>query len=246
MTTTFKGIARKALVRTGLVRNLVLVAALAGSAMTLSACGFHLRGSGGNYTLPFASMYIGLPDSSPLAIDLKRNIRVNGSTVVVTDPKAADAVVEIITDPEKTRSKSILSLNSAGRVSEYLLAYNIVFRVRDRTGAELLGPTQITLTRPITFNETQLLAKEQEEAQLYRDMQGDLVQQMMRRMAAIKPSRPVTAPTSTVSPLLVPGVVAPGSVANPATPATPTAPASTVPPVQPSAAPTEPSTQRQE
>jgi LPS-assembly lipoprotein len=172
---------------TKLARNAVLVAALAAG---VTACGFHLRGSGGHYTLPFRTMYVGLPESSPLAIDLKRNIRVNGNTVIVNDPKAADGVIEVITDPEKTRSKTILSLNSAGRVGEYLLSYNIVFRVKDGKGTELLGPTQITLTRPITFNETQLLAKEQEEALLYRDMQTDLVQQMMRRMAAIKPGTP--------------------------------------------------------
>jgi LPS-assembly lipoprotein len=211
----------------GFLRNAVLVAALAGS---VTACGFHLRGSGGNYTLPFASMYVGLPESSPLAIELKRNIRVNGSTTVANDAQSADAVIEVITDPEKTRSKSILSLNSAGRVSEYLLSYNIVFRVKDKAGTELLGPTQITLTRSITFSETQLLAKEQEEAQLYRDMQKDLVQQMMRRMAAIKPSRPNATPTSTVSPLTLPGVVSPGSVATPAGAATT---------LQPSSAPAE-------
>ncbi|WP_338767721.1 LPS assembly lipoprotein LptE [Massilia sp. METH4] len=219
----------------GLIRNTVLVAALAG---TVSACGFHLRGSGGNYTLPFASMYVGLPESSPLAIELKRNIRVNGNTVVVNTPQSADATIEVITDPDKTRSKSILSLNSAGRVSEYLLSYNIVFRVKDNAGTELLGPTQITLTRSITFSETQLLAKEQEEAQLYRDMQKDLVQQMMRRMAAIKPSRPNATPTSTVSPLTLPGVVSPGSVAAPAG-ASSSAPTT----VQPSSAPAEPVTE---
>jgi LPS-assembly lipoprotein len=178
---------------------IALAAALTGS---LSACGFHLRGDGGHYTLPFPAIYVGLPESSPLAIDLKRNIRANGNTEVVNDPKLADGVVEVLTDPEKTRTKSILSLNSNGRVREYLLTYNIVFRVRDKLGNELLAPTQITLTRPITFNETQLLAKEQEEALLYKDMQTDLVQQMMRRMAAIKPvatmslapSTPVAAP----------------------------------------------------
>ncbi len=201
---------------TRLARNAVLLAALAGS---VTACGFHLRGSGGSYTLPFKSMYVGLPESSPLAIDLKRNIRVNGGTVIVGDPKAADGIIDVITDPEKTRTKTILSLNSAGRVGEYLLSYNIVFRVRDNTGAELLGPTQITLTRPITFNETQLLAKEQEEALLYRDMQTDLVQQMMRRMAAIKIGAPAPA-SATPGPgsaLLMPGTPEP-------------TPAATVPP----------------
>ena len=176
---------------------LLVAAALAGS---LSACGFHLRGSGGHYTLPFPAMYVGLPESSPLAIDLKRNIRVNGNTVVVSDPAKADGVIEVLTDPEKTRTKSILSLNSNGRVREYLLAYTIVFRVRDKLGNELLAPTSISLNRPITFDETQLLAKEQEEALLYKDMQTDLVQQMMRRMAAIKPvSQMSLAPATPVA-----------------------------------------------
>jgi len=33
-----------------------------------------------------------------------------------------------------------------------------------------------------------VLAKESEEALLYRDMQSDLVQQILRRLAAIKPA----------------------------------------------------------
>jgi LPS-assembly lipoprotein len=165
------------------LRSALMAAVLAGA---LSACGFHLRGEGGNYTLPFASLYVGLPESSPLAIDLKRNIRANGHTAVARDAKDADATIEVITDPEKTRTKSILSLNSNGRVRQYLLSYNIVFKVIDKNGGELLGPTPISLSRPIDFNETQVLAKEQEEALLYKDMQTDLVQQMMRRMAAIK------------------------------------------------------------
>jgi len=165
------------------------------AAAALAGCGFHLRGVGGNYTLPFNAIYVGLPESSPLAIDLKRNIRANGHTTVAASAKEADGVIEVLSNPEKTRTKSILSLNSNGRVREYLLSYNILFRVTDKAGNELLAPTQITLGRPINFDESQLLAKEQEEALLYKDMQTDLVQQMMRRMAAIKPGAPVPPPT---------------------------------------------------
>jgi LPS-assembly lipoprotein len=185
-----------------------LAAAVLAVALTVSACGFHLRGDGGHYTLPFPTMYVGLPEASPLAIDLKRNIRANGGTTVVKAAKDADGVIEVLSDPEKTRSKSILTLNRNGRVSQYLLSYNIVFRVLDKQGKELLGPTQILLTRPIDFNETQLLAKEQEEALLYKDMQTDLVQQMMRRIAAIKPQQvslpPPVTPTPTPSAPAVP------------------------------------------
>ncbi|MGK5078552.1 LPS assembly lipoprotein LptE [Janthinobacterium sp. HLX7-2] len=171
--------------------------------MLLSACGFHLRGSNGSFMLPFATMYIGLPNTSPLAIDLKRYIRAIGSTEVVDTKDGADAVLEVLSDPERNRTKTILSLNSNGRVSEYQLGYSINFRVLDKAGNQLLAPTTISLNRPITFNESQVLAKETEEAQLYRDMRNDLVQQIMRRLAAIKPVLPAmsVAPVAPVTPV---------------------------------------------
>ena len=177
------------------------------ASLTVSACGFHLRGDGGHYTLPFPTMYVGLPESSPLAVDLKRNINANGSTTVVKTAKEADGIVDVISNPEHTKTKTILSLNSNGRVRQYLLQYSIVFRVLDKQGAVLLPPTAIALSRPIDFNETQLLAKEQEEALLYKDMQTDLVQQMMRRIAAIKLTR-MSVPASTPSPAPTPSAPA--------------------------------------
>ncbi|APA66605.1 LPS-assembly lipoprotein LptE [Janthinobacterium sp. 1_2014MBL_MicDiv] len=170
--------------------------------MLLSACGFHLRGSNGSFMLPFATMNIGLPETSPLAIDLKRYIRAIGSTEVVDTRDGADAFLEVLSDPERNRTKTILSLNSNGRVREYQLGYAINFRVLDKAGNQLLGPTVISLVRPITFNESQVLAKETEAAQLYRDMRNDMVQQIMRRLAAIKPVLPAmsVAPVAPVTP----------------------------------------------
>jgi LPS-assembly lipoprotein len=178
-------------------------AALAlGLTVLLSACGFHLRGSNGSFMLPFATMYIGLPETSPLAIGLKRYIRAIGSTEVVSTKDGADAVLEVLSDPERNRTKTILSLNKNGRVQEYQLGYSINFRVLDKAGNQLLAPTTISLVRPITFDESQVLAKETEEAALYRDMRNDLVQQIMRRLAAIKPVLPAmsVAPVTPVAP----------------------------------------------
>ena len=166
----------------------IRAAALALAAgLALSACGFHLRGSDGSYNLPFNKIYVGLPVSSSLAIDLKRNIRAIGTTEIADDAASADGIIDVLTVPGASRGKSILSLNTNGRVREYQLSYTILFKVRDNVGNQLLGPTQITLTRPITFSETQLLAKETEEEMLYRNMQADLVQQMLRRLVALKP-----------------------------------------------------------
>ncbi len=164
------------------LRNFVLALA---AAVALSACGFHLRGSGGDYNMPFRSIYLAFPDNSPLGTELRRNLRGGDKVEVVADAAKADARFEVLSE---NRGKAILSLNSQGRVREYLLTYTLVFRVQDAKGGELLGPTEISLKRPLTFNETQVLAKESEEALLYRDMQADLVQQILRRLAAVKPA----------------------------------------------------------
>ena len=154
-------------------------------ACMLSACGFQLRGADGSYSMPFKKIYLAFSDQSPLGIELRRNLRAGDTVQVVADASQADALFDVLSE---SRGKQILSLNSQGRVREYLLTYTLVFRVRNAQGGELLGPTEINLKRPITFNETQVLAKESEEALLYRDMQGDLVQQILRRLAAVKPA----------------------------------------------------------
>jgi LPS-assembly lipoprotein len=70
------------------------------------------------------------------------------------------------------------------------LRLRVKFRVRTLQGVELIAPTEVVLQRDISFNETAVLAKESEEILLYRDMQSDLVQQLLRRVAAIKSLTP--------------------------------------------------------
>lgn len=149
-------------------------------ATLISACGFALRGA---VNLPFNSICITLPESAPLAIELKRNILANGQTRITRSEKDAAVILEILNE---NKDKQILSLNSQGRVREYNLTYTLRFRVRDHVGKEFLEATEVSLKRNLSFNESQVLAKESEEALLYRDMQTELVQQIMRRLAVLK------------------------------------------------------------
>jgi LPS-assembly lipoprotein len=75
-------------------------------------------------------------------------------------------------------------------VREYTLRYTVSFRVHDGKGGEFLPVNTVQLTRDITFNDSDVLAKETEEQLLYRDMQFDMVQQVMRRLAAAQPAKP--------------------------------------------------------
>lgn len=160
------------------------------STVMLSACGFKLRGTILGNDLPFKSIYIAVPETSTLGSELRRYIRGSGELEIKQSPEEAEAILDLTNE---LREKVILSLNSQGRVREYVLYYRVTIRVRDNKNVELLPSTQISLKRDISYNENQVLAKEAEEAMLYRDMQSDLVQQILRRIAAIKPADKATA-----------------------------------------------------
>ncbi len=166
------------------MRRLLLVLV----ALLVSACGFHLRGA---YSLPFDTLLINQPETAELHAVLKRNIEASTQTRIVTNAKEAQAALIVLNDAQ---AKNILSLNSAGRVREYQLVRTFSFKVIDDKLAEFLPPSTITLTREMTFDDAAVLSKEAEEVLLWRDIQNDLVQQLLRRLAAAK-QRPV-APTA--------------------------------------------------
>jgi LPS-assembly lipoprotein len=148
-------------------------------AAALAGCGFHLRGVA---ALPFERLYVAIPPASTLGAELRRTIRIGTSTRVVENQKDAEAVLEVTGE---AREKEIASFNAQGQAREYELRYRLSIRVHDGKGHEFLPATPLLAQRDISYNDSQVLAKETEEALLYRDMQSDLVQQVLRRLAAI-------------------------------------------------------------
>jgi LPS-assembly lipoprotein len=145
----------------------------------VAGCGFRMRGTA---EVPFETLY--LPGAtSGIALDLKRYIQAGTNARVVDDPAKADAVLQFT---EEGRLKEVLSLTGTGKVREFQLRYRVGFRVHDNKGTDFVPLSVIQLTRDVTFNDTEILAKEQEEQLLFRDMQTDMVQQILRRLAAAK------------------------------------------------------------
>jgi LPS-assembly lipoprotein len=151
----------------------------------MAGCGFQLRGS---YSLPYESIYVGGADYNLIVANMKRAIRNTGTRL--TESKE-DAQATFLPAGEKRESK-ILSLSSSGRVREKRLVYQYNYRIVDNKGRDLVLPGTVELSRDITYADSDVLAKTQEEALLWRDMEGDLVQQLMRRLAAAKPTAPAT------------------------------------------------------
>ena len=134
----------------------------------------------GTASLPFDTIYI--PNAhSGVALDLKRNILSGSRTAVVERADAAQARLEL---GAEGKGRNILSLSGAGRVRELQLVYRVNLRVHDGKGFDFIAPTTLSTTRDLTYNDTDLLAKETEEANLYLEMQNDLVQQILRRLSA--------------------------------------------------------------
>ncbi|SFC20956.1 LPS-assembly lipoprotein [Polaromonas sp. OV174] len=164
-------------------RVALLSLAASAAALSLSGCGFALR-KAPNFA--FTTLYSGLPESSPLGVELKRSLQSTGKVKVITDARQineAQVILEVLSDQ---REKVVLSLNATGQVREFQLRLRFSFRLRTLAGKELIPASEIALQRDISFNESAVLAKEAEEGLLYRDMQSDVVQQVMRRLAAVK------------------------------------------------------------
>jgi LPS-assembly lipoprotein len=163
-------------VRRSIVAGLGVLALSGG----LAACGFRLRGT---QQLPFDSVFVAAPETSPLRVALARRIRGGTSTAVVDDRASAQAIIEVLGE---TRERDVLSVNAQGRAREYRLLLRVVFRVYDGKGREYLGRTPVSATRDLAVSEEQLLAREYEEEQLYQDMLLDVAQQILRRLSALK------------------------------------------------------------
>lgn len=159
-------------------RRRVLLAASGLAALALSGCGFHLRGP---QRLGFASVHIDTPAQTELGTRLRRLIATTGTTTVSDNEQDAEARLRILAND---RGREILSLTGAGKVREYQLTQTLRFQLLDKGGQPLIPPTALTARREYTFDDSQVLGKEQEEELLYRDMQNDLMQQLMRRLAS--------------------------------------------------------------
>jgi LPS-assembly lipoprotein len=158
-----------------------LFLATATTSAALAGCGFQLR-----QAPEFAFKTLAVPSTGGVATELRRTLASGANVQVVpadAKPDAAQVVLDIVSN---TQEKVVVGINASGQVREFQLRSRLKFKLRTPQGRELIPETELLQTRDVSFNESAVLAKEAEEGLLYRDMQTDLVQQLMRRLAAIK------------------------------------------------------------
>lgn len=160
--------------RRGLTAALLLAGLLGG-------CGFKLRGQ---QNFAFASIAINPNPGGAVAQELRRSfgdaVQVIGADRPAT---AAQVVLDVLGD---RREKVVVGINASGQVRELQLRIRVQFRLTTPQGKVLLAEDEILQQRDISYNESAALAKETEQELLYRDMQTDIVQQILRRLSAVK------------------------------------------------------------
>lgn len=134
--------------------------------------------------MPFASLYVDAPHGGAVAQRIRSALISNRHTRLAASAAEAEAVLVL---GQEARSKTILSLSGAGRVTEYRLGLRLTYSVSDKDGRTLAVAETIELNRDITYDDAQVLAKGAEEQRLYRDMEDNAARRIMRRLQSIGP-----------------------------------------------------------
>lgn len=160
-------------------RTLLSLIALA---PVVSACGFRLRGAP---SFPFSTLYVQAPEGSPFTRAVLRNLATAGGNLTVilppANPNTAEAALHLLGE---RRQRIILSKTVSGQVREVELRLFARFKLVDKEGRVWIDNTEMQQKREMTYSESLALAKDEEEATLYRDMYSDMAQQLLRRLSA--------------------------------------------------------------
>ncbi|MFZ9182366.1 MAG: LPS assembly lipoprotein LptE [Hylemonella sp.] len=153
------------------------------ASLLLAACGFRLRQAP---EFAFKSIYAGLTPGSLIGIELKRYLRALGGVELITDAERQKEAQVLLVVLQEQREKVIVGGGAVGQVRELQLRLRFRFRVVNPQGRELIAETELLQVRDQSYNEAFANAKASEEIQLYNNMQSDIVQQVLRRLAAIR------------------------------------------------------------
>jgi LPS-assembly lipoprotein len=144
-------------------------------------------------------------------VDALRRALPAGSQIV---DSAAQAEVVIAASEDQLHT-SVAASTSAGQVREFRLRVSLRFRLLGQGGRELLADTEIEQERDMSYTETAALAKQTEQAALLREMRNDLVQQLLRMVAASAQAS-AARPAALTSAASAPSAVSAAQAASPA------------------------------
>jgi LPS-assembly lipoprotein len=162
-------------------RRLLLRLAAFALTLGLSACGFHLRGSGGGSALPEAWRSMHLVTDSPNS-ELTRTVEAtfSASGVALLPREQANYVLRL--GPEQF-SQTNLSVNAQARAAEFDLQMRVAFVVLDSEGRVVMPRTTAAVNKQMENDPQNVVGKAEEVRVLRGELRGELATQILRRIS---------------------------------------------------------------
>ena len=149
-------------------------------AITLSSCGFKLKGS---YEIPFQTIYLQAAGESRVGRIIKRQIQRKSNIEIVQTLSAAEATINIL---EEVSTRAVAVLSNVGSVDEYELIYTVRYRIGPGQNSSSMQEGQIVLRRKITHSDLDIAAKSNEEDVLINDMASEAATGILVRLSRTK------------------------------------------------------------
>lgn len=150
--------------------------------ITLTACGFHLRGTNGDsYRFPFQTVYVEC-NNVIVCQNLTTAIKTQDLAKLVNTPESAEVIIKLV---KEQTSRDILSINSVGRVSAYLLTYQMqaqVWQNQEQINNDISVAAQATMQ----YNNSTILADTKEEANMWDLLHQKATNQLVRQLIHFK------------------------------------------------------------
>ena len=149
--------------------------------LTLSACGWQLRGTSGGATIERLHVSTSTPSSSFTQV-LKRYLRGSG-IALVNSAGDAEYSLKIIKEKSKRRTATV---SASARISERLLEEQVEYLVTRLDGSMAIERSVASVERIYEYNEDNVLATEDEALLLKNEMHVDLARQIANRLQRLK------------------------------------------------------------
>ncbi len=151
--------------------------------MLLTGCGFQLRGADQTTSWPAHLETLQLKFVGSVDPDFRTRLRTQLTSQFNVQIVPASAPTLVVKDV--TQDRRVLTLSATGKVSEYLLHLDASFFLVGRDGNKIFDKQSVRLRQAFSFDETDILAIEVEQARLSERMQIDAVRRILRRVIAL-------------------------------------------------------------
>ena len=150
--------------------------------LTISACGFHLRGFQQAAKTDIATIFIRTSAANRVTNEVRSQLKSSGAEVTGSLEKAE----YILGISREAIRRSVLSVSATtGKVDEYQLVLSVSMTIGKPGQDELLADETIRVSRDYTFDEDAILGKTAEEELLEEELVRQASSQIMRHLNTV-------------------------------------------------------------